>query len=663
MAVLSRTLVGSAQRLDLPDLKSIEAFMAGDMKYLLKGFAGDTPYVLNGFDILDADAVIGTSGCSVRIAESAVYFPNSTAGAFFYGLPVGNVLANPLAAVLNANATNYIYAVFTTSDTTSDVRAYWDPDLNGGDGGELTQEVNTATMLSVTLNTSVSTFPDNTISIAKVVTDSAGNIISIEDCRNLLFRLGSGGLNPDANNRYDFRSYPSSTYQRNEPPTKVIGGGVNPFQGGDKNIYTLKEWMDVVMTKLAELTGTPFWYQQGSNISISSVFGDTLGSTLKSKGTWQHDSSIAGKITWTDDIIYKSLIDLRDIIIRQNTVTLANDQVAFINLIRGVDVNSGPVAISFINGVTYINGVVETLQNLFQGDWVKKKSDSPDKYCQVKQFYDAFGGVGGGGSVCVASSAKSVELISVYNGATEDTFGCYSKGIFGVGDVQITSRNDAAIQTAGGDYLWLAARSDTVMTVSDITTHTLSGTVTANDGTVAEVNVTSHTLRVGDRITATIPVAGTFVVTEIIDANNFAITVSGSGTGAFTGYFAIVTTTTTVVDGIQKESSTHGFESNETIQISGTTNYNGSCLINYVSATSFQIPVSSALAHETAGFATGVRVDVRKAFGSVKVVQGESVQVGEVDGGQYPEIHRNEDLSRGPPYLFVKPVLQHPSWY
>ncbi len=52
MAVLGRLLVSSAERLDLPDLLSIDSYTAGDFKYLLKGLVGDSrPYILKGFDV------------------------------------------------------------------------------------------------------------------------------------------------------------------------------------------------------------------------------------------------------------------------------------------------------------------------------------------------------------------------------------------------------------------------------------------------------------------------------------------------------------------------------------------------------------------------------------------------------------------------------------
>src|ERR1700676_1081284 len=101
MAVLGRLLISSAERLDLPDLLSIDSYTAGDFKYLLETFVGpSTPYIIAGFDIINPASVIGTSGCSINIANSAMFYPGSGAGSFYYGLPSGDPNAQPLVPVL-----------------------------------------------------------------------------------------------------------------------------------------------------------------------------------------------------------------------------------------------------------------------------------------------------------------------------------------------------------------------------------------------------------------------------------------------------------------------------------------------------------------------------------------------------------------------------------
>ncbi len=240
MAVLGRLLVSSAERLVLPDLLSLDSYAAGDWKYFLKGLVGDTkPYILKGFDVIDPLNAIGTQSCSVRVADSVVFYPGSNAGGFFHGLPEGHAQAVPLVPELRKNAINYVYLTFSTFNTSIDTRAFWDPDKDGGDGGEFTQDVNTESVLKVEINVSTGSFPANTIPVAKITVGPVV-ITAIEDARDLMFRLGSGGINPNPFNTYAWRSLPGSPYQRSEPPTQMQAGGVNPFQGADKNILTLK---------------------------------------------------------------------------------------------------------------------------------------------------------------------------------------------------------------------------------------------------------------------------------------------------------------------------------------------------------------------------------------------------------------------------------------
>lgn len=83
MAVLGRLLVSSAERLDLPDLLSIDSYTQGDFKYLMKSFVGDdNPFILKGFEVINPGSSIGGQNISIQIHDSVVYFPGSLAGHF-----------------------------------------------------------------------------------------------------------------------------------------------------------------------------------------------------------------------------------------------------------------------------------------------------------------------------------------------------------------------------------------------------------------------------------------------------------------------------------------------------------------------------------------------------------------------------------------------------
>jgi hypothetical protein len=632
MAVLGRLLLSSAERLDLPDLLSIDSYTAGDFKYLLKGLVNDTkPYILKGFEVINPNNAIGSTNIAIEIADSVVVYPGSSAGPFYHGLPAGDPLAQPLVPELRKNATNYVYLTFSTFDTSADTRAFWDPDKDGGVGGEFTQDVNTESVLQVQVNVSVASFPDNVIPICKVVTGPTV-INSIQDCRDMMFRLGTGGINPDPFNTYAFRPLPSAPYARDEPPTTMTSAlDPNPFEGGDKNIISLKEWMDAVMTKLKEIGGTNFWYESvlGSGVTVTGIFQDALASTFKSKGQWQHSSSTEGLLTWTEDLQIQSITDSRNYIIRAGSKTLADEQVMFLNLVRNKPINSGDSAVSWTNSSIYVNGLTGSFQFLAQGDWVKKDTDSDFQYLRVEQFYAS--GNGGGG-VTSAALAQSIKLNATYSGTTQSEKAVYSKGVYQPADVAVASRADPSLTTAGGNLSWLALRSDTIEAVSGINSFTVSGNIIEANGVEAKFNATAHGLVDGDRITITNSVSGfngTYVV-DVEDADNFyiqsAINVNENSLTAF--YALIVTTARSTADGLQLESATNNFESGETIKLSGTGTYDGAYAINVRSTLSFTIPVSSAIVPSSSGNAILARMNVRSESGIDRIVRGEIRNVG-----------------------------------
>lgn len=351
----------------------------------------------------------------------------------------------------------------------------------------------------------------------------------------------------------------------------------------------------MVMTKLKELGGTTLWFDDVSTFSITSIFYNALATTFKSKGKYIHSSATPGQVTLTEDLIIKSTSSPEDITIRPGVLTLANEQVAYINLAKSQKFNSFDQMVSFTNGVNYINtvgGSVGFFANLSKGDWVRAASDGIINLLQVQEFYDT---VNLGGSVTTAANARSVRLSGNYQGTTNVDIGRYDRGIYQITDVIIQDRSNPAIAAAGGNFLWLVLRSDTIMNIASIASIAVSGTITEANGLDAQFNATGHGLVDGDRITITSPAgqAGTYTV-DVQDANSFFIKTTNTTMGAFTGFYGLATTAArTNGFGVQVESANHGFESGETIQIAGTTSFNGPKVINRRSDTQFEFPMSS----------------------------------------------------------------------
>lgn len=640
MAVLGRVLLNSAERIDLPDLLSIDSYGAGDWKYFMQSLVGTTkPYILYGFDVINPGNAIGLPTCAFRVADSIVYYPGSAAGPFFYGLPDGNEASEPLVPQLRTNATNFVYLTLSTFETSVDTRALWDPDRNGGAGGEFTQDINTESVIQAQLGISTGSFPVNTVPLAIIVVGPTA-IETITDARDMMFRLGTGGIAPDAQADFAFPSLPDVNYARQEPGNTMSSlSDPNPFQGGDKNIKTLKQWMDAIMTKLKELGGTTYWYEDTTTFSLYKLFHDALATAWKSKGSYTHSSATPGQLSWSEDLYIKSMATPVDIVIRASggsPITLSNEQVAFIDLVRDVPVNNLDEPVSFTNGQAYVNtatGATGLFANLKKGDWIKKAVDDDTLFLQVREFYNAAQSPGPTtGSVTTAGDARSIILSGAYQGTSSEVSGDrarYIQGEYTTSDIEIVNRDNNLLSEAAGNMLWFAQRSDTIMTISSISTVSLSGTVTSADGTGAIVSVTSHGLVDGDRVTVTAPgaQAGTYTV-DIIDANSFTFKTSNTTTGAFTGFYGLCTTQSRSVNGFQIESANHGFDSGETIILAGTTNFNGAKIINVRSSTQFQFPMGASAATEITGTATLARMDVRSEEGIQKIVQGETIEIG-----------------------------------
>lgn len=648
MAVLGRVLLNSAERIDLPDLLSIDSYAAGDWRYFMQSLVGTTkPYILSGFDVINPGNAIGLPACSFRVADSVVYYPGSTAGPFFYGLPEGNAASAPLVPQLRTNATNFVYLTLSTFETSIDTRALWDPDRNGANGGEFTQDINTESVIQVQLNISTGSFPVNAVPLATIVVGPTV-IISITDARDMMFRLGSGGIAPDPQASFAFPALPDLNYTRVEPNGTITSlSNPNPFQGGDKNIKTLKQWMDVVMTKLKELGGTTYWYEDTTTFSLIKLFHDALATAWKSKGSYTHSSVTPGQLSWSEDLYIKSMDMPVDITIRASGVspiTLTDEQVAFIDLVRDEPVNDLDETVSFPSNLAYVNsatGATGLFANLKKGDWIKKATDDETLFLQVREFYNAAQSSGTPtGSPTTPEDSRAITLSGNYQGTPSNVAGDrarYWQGEYLSSDIQIVNRNNILLSETAGNMLWFAQRSDTIMSISAISSVTVSGSITIADGSSATVSATAHGMIDGDRITVTAPAAqaGTYTI-DIIDVDSFTFKSTNTTIGAFTGFYGLCNTQSTSVSDFQLESANHGFDSGESIIIAGAGSYNGAYFINKRTANDmfqFPLPASYAPASYASAFpptatATLARMDVRSEEGINKIIQGETIKIG-----------------------------------
>jgi hypothetical protein len=627
--------MGSAERLDLPDFLSIDSFVAADFKYLVQSFIGsDKPYILKGFDIIQPQDTIGTESVSIRVADSVVYYPTSGAGSFYYGLPEGSTGTDPLVPELRKNAVNFVYLSFTTFDTARDSRAFWDPDQNGGDGGEFSQDINTESVLSVEIGVSVSSFPEGTIPVCKI---SVGpSVIEyIQDARDLMFRLGTGGIAPDPFSTFPFREDPTSAYTRDEPSTIMASSlDANPFQGGDKNIFTLKEWMDVVMTRFKEITGDTYWYGTGDNVAVNDLWHDAVGNALFSKGRFFHDEDTGGLLSWSEDIVYHHLNDPREIRIRANEKLLFdNETVLYIEMIRDEEINSTSTPVDWLLGADYVNGQVGAFEHLAKGDFIKRKSDAHPSYNRVEEFY-ALPNLAGG--TTTAPLAQSVRLLDNYDGSSGTELGTYTKGEYVLSDLNVTYNSDPAIHAIGGNMWWLAHRDDTITALESAVVTQLSVDILNANGTNAECYSVGHGLIDKDRVTITTGAfAGTYQI-EVEDDDTFYITTTTVSPNelAQTAFYAIITSAERQTPyGYEVESAPHSALTDQVVYIENTsTALDGTYKVNRRNETQFQIAIDQFVPDPGPIYDEEIirliNIVVRTQFGSVNVVQGQDIEVG-----------------------------------
>lgn len=470
MAVQRRVNFISQQRVDVPDIRSLESAASNDFDQLIQTMVTGTGqgYILRGFEILMAGAIGGAaSGLQMLVDPGAVLHIASSQSGTFMLVPSGtapeqlNSATNPkVLGAFAPSAVNYVGVEYTRfiDDTTAAQVFIWDPTAKN----ETTKIAPRAQILTYNLVITTTIWAANVLPISIVVTDAGNNVVDISDARWRLGRLGTGGASPDAFHKYPWTSQSEG---RTENPSVSNSNSVNPFRGGDKMLGSLKEWMDAVMTTLLEVKGTTYWYSQGTAGSLESLRED-LGNTLVTgNSNISHSKTVAGRINWASKPtpgsgqIYLKVMGSRLFYqIAENpsgtAVTLSDNQAAYITLIRGVSVipnlvftpNIGPnsTTVQSVGNVTWTT-------NLQAGDWIRASADTDANYYKISTV-DSLSQVTLAGQYVIANiTAQGVSAVYA--------FGSYTlPGATGTArDIVIANRE--AVPT-GQNTVWLLLRSD-----------------------------------------------------------------------------------------------------------------------------------------------------------------------------------------------------------
>jgi hypothetical protein len=263
MAVLSRINWQSQQRVDLSHLLGEQSFAAYDWRAGLKMFNGiKKNFVVKG---LEVNGVSGLS-VSVAVADCFLCLPLDGSAAFFNAAsddPDQQIIVPP--ALDNIYVEAYIERDTQTPVTT----AFFDPGATSQTnpaGSEFTASTDFFQVIELKFRFKTDGFSVDALPVCRLKTSST-QIVEVTDARNMFFRLGTGGGAPNPFYKFAWSNL------REETSNPGISTAIGQFNSGnpyfvadangaknDKALDNMKDWMDAVMTIIAEMKGTPTWY-------------------------------------------------------------------------------------------------------------------------------------------------------------------------------------------------------------------------------------------------------------------------------------------------------------------------------------------------------------------------------------------------------------------
>lgn len=265
----------SQQRIDVPHLRAQESSVAADFDLLAgKILAGGQALIVRGFELITSAVALNVTQAStlqVKVENSVIVHPLATESGSIFAVGAGvssetlNASNSKVTGSFTANAINYVGIDLqrVADDSTSDLVMF----LNASTLMETPKSVPLARTLSYRFQISTIDFDStpNLAPIAKITVNSSGIVTAIEDCRQLFYRLGSGGSVPDSQHSYPWAD------------GRLDGSSVSTlFSGGDKAITSNKDWQDAVMTRLWELGGGEAWFNATADRDLKMVFGQPV---------------------------------------------------------------------------------------------------------------------------------------------------------------------------------------------------------------------------------------------------------------------------------------------------------------------------------------------------------------------------------------------------
>lgn len=467
MSVRRRQNWVSQQRVDVPHIRSLESATSNDFDELLKGYVtGPDGLVLRGFEINMTGAIGGAAaGLQMLVADGCIFHTTSAESGTFYVVPTGtspevlnSTINNKVRGAFTPNAVNYLGIEYEriVDDTTADQIYIWDPTNKN----EITKTVPLAKILRYNIVITTSVWASNVLPIAKVTTDVAGNVVDVTDQRAMLFRLGQAGrANPNPAYVYPWTN--QSEGREENPPTSS-SNSVNPFHGGDKMLFNMKEWMDSIMSSFKEIKGTTYWYSENAGGSLVGLRADLGNLVFTGKGYIAHDRATAGKINWSNDIYIKFIGGRLSYKILANPATsdivLSDDQVAYFKLVREQTIIPNLIWTN-ASAIVASVGAVSWTGPLVAGDWIKLATEDLTQYYQIQSV----------------DSLSQVTLTTPFGGTSTGPSGAKSQYAFGVYQTAAVPSTDRHVKIAARkdvpfdqDNFWFLVRADNGGTVARV---------------------------------------------------------------------------------------------------------------------------------------------------------------------------------------------------
>jgi len=426
-------------------MRAIESGGSNDFDELLSSLITNEnkSYVIRGFE-LEMAGSIGASASNLQMIVSGsamLHGQSNTSGTFFQvregtaNETLSSTTNSKIVGAFTPSALNYVGLEFIRQvDDSTAIQTYlWNPTV----GAEIVKTLPFLETLDFQIIISSTLFASNVIPISIVETDTANNVLSVQDRRPMLFRLGTAGVStPDP-----FYDYPwtNDSEGRVENYWQSSSSLNSPFRGGDKQILSFKENDDALKTEIKLLKGTNYWYSPAIGGSISGLRYDVANTLMTGEGTITHSSSVAGQMNW-DENIFLTVISSRlkyklEAYAAGTNLTLADGQAAYINIIRNQDITPQLI---FTNGSGVVTSVgsVSWTTLLEADDFIKVGSDEDTEYYQILSI----------------DSTSQVTLKTVFTGTSTGINGIDAKYAYG------NYRTNAAPST--DRHIKIAARQD-----------------------------------------------------------------------------------------------------------------------------------------------------------------------------------------------------------